>query len=107
MAAVSQEILGRRRMIDTMCVGVADALGRGRGWGSVWLAIVWGHQGNASSGWTRLAAVSQEILGRRRGDPSDFHGADEMRRQLCGNFSVQLLIFHRIFFLCFLGGRCS
>ena len=60
----------RRRTIDAMYVGVADALGRGWGWGSVWLAIVCGRQSNAFSGWMRLAAVSQEILGRLLWSPS-------------------------------------
>jgi len=57
---------GRRmsRIIDAMCVGVADTVGRGRrGW-SVWPAIVWTHQGNESSRWTCLAITSQEILSR-------------------------------------------
>ena len=50
--------------MDAVCVGVADAVGRGRGRGSIRLAIVWGRQGNASSGWTRPAPAAPGIGGR-------------------------------------------
>jgi len=50
--------------MDAVCVGVADAVGRGQGRGSIRLAIVWGRQGNASSGWTRPAPAAPGIGGR-------------------------------------------